>query len=967
VRIVAGSVVVDGAIRANGDTGGSNRTGAGGSVWVTAASVGGAGSIEARGGDNSYWGMGGGGAIAVEYAASSGTVLTNLVARTGSPSTAGRYGGAGTVYLKGPSAVYGDLVVDNLGVAIQQATELPPLGNGVAQAGSAGATLATDRAADIPAYFAGNWVEILDSSNVLKGTWRIGAIAARTVTLVPNASETISVLPGDQWQGVYRFDNVTEKGVRLLSADPIRGTSTQIQGVVEVKRIDSAGLTVKAGATLTHLVPAVGSAESLVINLSGVLTVEAGGAIDVSGRGYASNKSYPGATVPGDSTGGSHLGYGGLSTGPFGSTYGSVYRPQEAGGGGGNGGTGGGIVRIVAGSVVVDGAIRANGDTGGANRTGAGGTVWVTAASVGGAGSIEARGGDNAYWGMGGGGAIAVEYTASSGTVLGNLVARTGSPSTAGRYGGAGTVYLKGPSAVFGTMTVDNGGKSGQATVLPSLGSGTAQAGTTGATLVTDSAANIPAYFAGNWLEIRDSTGTTLKGTWRISTAAGGIVNKTAVLVPNAAETISILPGDKWQGIYRLDAVPTVSGNATLSTVDPIRIGGTLVRSEPLPAASIPAPSAILQAALCSDLAGPLQPGGSFVVCAGAGAREVTLEISGAFEAHISGYGDCRDPIAVPGSARPGPLKIVATARDDAGRTASAITRGLVVADELAPVLVSVEPATGTAVRSGDPLRVAVETWDDVGIASVAITLGGQKMVLTAPPYEVLALAPPVASSVPLPVIVEVFDPSGNVSRRAFDLSVQPAGASLPSAADATPGPGISLEGGRLSVDGRWPWRGADGETHGRTLELPAIGSHTVLGTDGAVVALDGPVARAAMHGGSVDVRRGGEIVGRLRILSVSDDGTVLRLEAGADGNVQRGDFLEGNWAFESIELMRGAWLVSTDVVEARTIRVDASSSFLSKNLQIPSLAPAPAECAVRGLRPDPPGTAPASFGGVAP
>jgi hypothetical protein len=910
--------------------------------------------------------MGGGGAIAVEYGASSGTVLSNLVARTGSPSTAGRYGGAGTVYLKGPSAVYGDLVVDNLGVAIQQATELPPLGNGVAQAGSAGATLVTDRAADIPAYFAGNWVEVLDSSNVLKGTWRIGAIAARTVTLLPNASETIAVLPGDQWQGVYRFDSVTEKGVRLLSADPIRGTSTQIQGVVEVKRIDSASLTVKAGATLTHLVPAVGSAESLVINLSGVLTVEAGGAIDASGRGYAQNKSYPGATVPGDSTGGSHLGYGGLSTGPFGSTYGSVYRPQEAGGGGGNGGTGGGIVRIVAGSVVVDGAIRANGDVGGANRTGAGGSVWVTASSVGGAGSIEARGGDNSYWGMGGGGAIAVEYGASSGTVLSNLVARTGSPSTAGRYGGAGTVYLKGPSALFGTMTVDNGGKTGQATALPSLGSGTAQAGTTGAALVTDSAANIPAYFAGNWVEVRDSTGATLRGTWRISTAAGGIVNKTVVLVPNAAETISITPGDQWQGVYRFDAAPTVSGSASLSTVDPIRIGGTLVRTGPVAATSIPAPSAIWQVSLCTDLATPLKPGGSFVVCAGAGASDVTLEISGAFEARIAGYGNCRDPITIPGSAKAGPLTIVATVRDAEGRTASAAAREVVVADELAPVLVSVEPAPAAAFQSGDPLRVAVETWDDVGIASVAITLGGQKMVLTAPPYEVLALAPPVASSVPLPVLVEVFDPSGNVSRRVFDVNVQPAGARVAAAA-AAPATGISLEGGRLSVDGGGPWRGADGETRGRMLELPAIGTHVVLEADGATVALDGPVARGAVHGGSVDVRRNGELVGRFSILAVSEDGTVVRLEAGAEGNVREGDFLEGVWSFSELMLTRGSRLVSGDVVEAQTNHVDASSFFLSKNLQIPFSAPALAECPDRGPRPDPPGTAPLPAPGVVP
>ena len=971
VRIAAGSVTVDGAIRANGVLTGpfNDRGGAGGSVWITAASVGGGGTIEVHGGDNSSWGSGGGGAIAIEYASTSGTVLNNLVARTGSPAGGNRYGGAGTVYLKGPAAVYGDLAVDNLGVAIVQATDLPSLGSGVAQAGSAGAALVTDRAVDVPAYFAGHWVEVSDSSNVKKGVWRIGTILAKTVTLLPNASETISILPGDRWQGVYLFDNVTLKGARLLSTDPIRATATQIQGVVEVKRIDSTSLTVKAGATLTHLVPAVGSAETLALNVTGALTVEAGGAIDVSGRGYTSNKSYPGATVPADATGGSHLGYGGFTNNPLGSTFGSVYRPQEAGGGAGNGGTGGGIVRIAAGSVTVDGAIRANGVLTGPfnDRGGAGGSVWITAASVGGGGTIEVHGGDNSSWGSGGGGAIAIEYASTSGTVLNNLVARTGSPAGGNRYGGAGTVYLKGAAAVYGTLTLDNGGRTGQATALPSLGSGVAQAGSTGATLVTDRAVDIPAYFAGHWVEVRDSTGTTLKGTWRISTAAGGIAAKTVTLAPNGAETISVVAGDQWQGVYRFDAAPTVTGNATLSTVDPIRIGGALARVESLPAFAVPAPFAIRSLSLCSDLAAPLKPGSSFVACADVNARDVTLEISGAFEARVDGYGNCRTPVAIPGSARPGPLKIVATARDTSGRTASAVAHALVVADERAPVLVSVMPASGQALRSGDPLRVAVETWDDVGVASVAFSIGGSRTLLTSPPFEVDMLAPPVASAEVLPILVEVFDPSGNVSRRTLDLSIRPAGAPLPLSRVDVPRPGVSLEGGTLSVDGGWPWRDADGETRGRTLELPAIGTHAVLGADGETVTLDGQVARPAVHGGAVDVRRGDELVGRFRILSVSEDGTALRLEAGAAGRVREGDFLEGVWSFDEVALTRGARLVSGDVVDAQRLRVDASSLFLSRKIRIPGSDPAPSECASRGPRPDPPGTPPASAGGVAP
>ncbi|MEO8584735.1 MAG: Ig-like domain-containing protein [Acidobacteriota bacterium] len=376
---------------------------------------------------------------------------------------------------------------------------------------------------------------------------------------------------------------------------------------------------------------------------------------------------------------------------------------------------------------------------------------------------------------------------------------------------------------------------------------------------------------------------------------------------------------------------------------------------------------ASLALSLCTDSALALKPGSSFVACADTEARDVSLEISGAFEGTIAGYGNCRDPISIPGSAKPGPLKIVATARDAEGKTASATTRAAVVADELAPVLVSVEPAPASAFRSGDPLRVAVETWDDVGIASVAITLGGTRAVLTAPPFEIHALAPPVASNESLPFLVEVFDPSGNVSRRAIELHVLPAGARLPLVATAMPESGTTFEAGRLSVDGGWPWRDADGEARGRTLELPAIGTHAALAVDGDVVALDASVARGAAKGGSVDVRRGDAFVGRFRILSVSEDGLVLRLEVGALGKVREGDFLEGVWSFSELMLARGARLVSGDVVEAGTIRVDASSVFLSKNLQIPSPNLSQAECPVRGVRPDPPGTAPASARGVAP
>ncbi|MFA6958181.1 MAG: carboxypeptidase regulatory-like domain-containing protein, partial [Thermoanaerobaculia bacterium] len=108
-----------------------------------------------------------------------------------------------------------------------------------------------------------------------------------------------------------------------------------------------AGLIVLRNATLTH---SAGSVGGLRIETSLGTYVECGGSIDVTGRGYGASQTYPGATAPGYATAGSHMGYGGVDSVPNGTTYGSVYRPAEAGGGANRGGPspGGGVVRITA-------------------------------------------------------------------------------------------------------------------------------------------------------------------------------------------------------------------------------------------------------------------------------------------------------------------------------------------------------------------------------------------------------------------------------------------------------------------------------------------------------------------------------------------------------------------------------------------------------------------------------------------
>jgi hypothetical protein len=169
------------------------------------------------------------------------------------------------------------------------------------------------------------------------------------------------------------------------------------------------------------------------------LTINLGGRIDVSGRGYrggfpaalgSRNGSGPGGGAGGDpAQGAGHGGYGGRQGGNGflfgGSVYGSASAPLAPGSGGGDaydaqGGThGGGAVRIAAsGCVTVNGSILANGlwdrydGQNGRKGTGSGGSVYITCRTLAGTtGLISADGGaatNTNPQGSGGGGRIAV-------------------------------------------------------------------------------------------------------------------------------------------------------------------------------------------------------------------------------------------------------------------------------------------------------------------------------------------------------------------------------------------------------------------------------------------------------------------------------------------------------------------------------------------------------------------------------
>ncbi|HND54605.1 MAG TPA: Ig-like domain-containing protein, partial [Pirellulaceae bacterium] len=93
--IVDDQLVVDGVVTADGASGvgGEQGGGAGGSVFITARNLGGAGRITARGGDGvSSGGGGGGGRVAIEYSRTSNFLADNVDVRGGAGSQAGGVG-----------------------------------------------------------------------------------------------------------------------------------------------------------------------------------------------------------------------------------------------------------------------------------------------------------------------------------------------------------------------------------------------------------------------------------------------------------------------------------------------------------------------------------------------------------------------------------------------------------------------------------------------------------------------------------------------------------------------------------------------------------------------------------------------------------------------------------------------------------------------------------------------------------
>lgn len=252
----------------------------------------------------------------------------------------------------------------------------------------------------------------------------------------------------------------------------VRGTSR----LVATRPLEVHTLRVLESARVSSLETMASLMTDLTLTTT-ALIVGADAALDVEGRGFggdcgpSDNVCGNGGHGPdnGSGLGGGRFGggsHGGQGGGPSNASYGDLTAPVTPGSGGGYGssgndpgGDGGGRLRVITGSLVLDGRVIASGTTrlgSGATRGGggAGGSIWVTTGSISGAGSMLADGGPHPEGSPGGGGRVAVYYTSGTPDVS-RFTARPG--ANTGLGGTAGTVYVKRGNETA-TLVIDDGG-----------------------------------------------------------------------------------------------------------------------------------------------------------------------------------------------------------------------------------------------------------------------------------------------------------------------------------------------------------------------------------------------------------------------------------------------------------------------------------------------------------------------------
>ncbi len=282
---------------------------------------------------------------------------------------------------------------------------------------------------------------------------------------------------------------VTSGNLGLTNSTPALASFTLNGGTVTMTRwttcIAATEVTLNGGNLTCTGEFLTGAMSNRVFIACANLTINSGGKIDVSSRGYRRGIGTTGffhGQGPGGGYsygnyggGGGHGGAGGLSYGAYGRANGETENPATPGSGGarynwGDGGNGGGAVWIEAsGAVKIVGSILANGATGAGG--GSGGSVRIACRTFEGTGQVRANGGNGEMGatldrngGGGSGGRIAVRYETEAQAAVNAVALPTvtfsanngiGSASLQGT-GMPGTLYIS-DNSFFPTTTLPGG------------------------------------------------------------------------------------------------------------------------------------------------------------------------------------------------------------------------------------------------------------------------------------------------------------------------------------------------------------------------------------------------------------------------------------------------------------------------------------------------------------------------------
>ncbi len=371
----------------------------GGLVRISAGSTVIDGSILANGGNGAYASTAGsGGGIRLEVGTLSGS---GLIAANGGNGGSGGSGGGGRV------AVYYET---NNGLDLLANVQAHG-GTGGEGAGAVGS------------------VYLKDTNPGGEGMLRIDSHGNTTASWTPLGQ------PGDE---TFEVDHLVLSGAGVVAA-PDHGNTLDHPMLVIANNVS-----LYNGAVLTHRHTTAAETFSLQMAITGTLTISTTGSIDVTNRGYLFNHT-TGNTTTGGATGQSGGSYGGLGFGAGANgIYGNYLNPTEPGSGGGTtwgaGAAGGGLMRISAGSTVIDGSILANGGNGAyAATAGSGGGILLETDTLSGSGLIAANGGSGGSGGSGGGGRVAVYYYSRLDLPQANITANGGSGGEG--PGSAGSVH----------------------------------------------------------------------------------------------------------------------------------------------------------------------------------------------------------------------------------------------------------------------------------------------------------------------------------------------------------------------------------------------------------------------------------------------------------------------------------------------------------------------------------------------